>query len=248
MVEIQGCESGGAVDFFVQHHNFDNIKSDIEAGCVYMKCDDSNQAVGTVTIKENEICRLFVLPPYQGKGYGRKLLDFAEEMIKGYSGQIILDASLPAKRIYLKRGYKEIEYHVIETENGDKLCHDVMKKEVMEPTEKTVYEGLLIKESISDENLLDLLTIHKTELWKTEGKPKYWTALFFTSTQPDFPQRASEVLVDNWYVDFKSENRKYIVFKNKVLAYDIGDTEGKKMVCEECRKLGIPEAQMDWAE
>ena len=30
-----------------------------------------------LTIKENEICRLFVLPEYQGKGYGRLLLDHA---------------------------------------------------------------------------------------------------------------------------------------------------------------------------
>jgi hypothetical protein len=40
-----------------------------------------------------------------------------------------IDASFPAKRIYLKRGYKEIEYNIIKTDNGDCLCYDVMRLE-----------------------------------------------------------------------------------------------------------------------
>jgi len=40
-----------------------------------------------------------------------------------------MDASFPAKRIYKLRGYKEIEYNRIETENGDYLCYDVMMLE-----------------------------------------------------------------------------------------------------------------------
>ena len=39
------------------------------------------------------------------------------------------DASFPAKRIYLKRGYKETEYNIIEADNGDCLCYDVMRLE-----------------------------------------------------------------------------------------------------------------------
>ena len=37
-------------------------------------------------------------------------------------------SSLSAKSIYLKRGYKEVEYHTISTKNDDYLCYDVMKK------------------------------------------------------------------------------------------------------------------------
>ena len=58
------------------------------------------------------------------------MMDFAEEKIAKEHKTIELDASFPAKRIYLKRGYKEIEYNTIETDNGDKLCYDVMVKEV----------------------------------------------------------------------------------------------------------------------
>ena len=68
----------GAVEFFIEHHNDVNISNDIEAGIVFLCMDENEQAVGTVTLKENDICRLFVLPEYQGLGYGRELLDFAE--------------------------------------------------------------------------------------------------------------------------------------------------------------------------
>ena len=77
---------------------------------------------------DNEIKRLFVLPDFQRKGYGRELMDFAKEIIRKKHDHIILDASLPAKQIYLKRGYVTAKYNMIETENGDYLCYDVMEK------------------------------------------------------------------------------------------------------------------------
>lgn len=119
----------GAVEFFVEHHNDTNILNDIEAGIVFLCMDKKGQAVGTVTLKENDICRLFVLPEYHGLGYGRELLDFAENEIAKRYEEILLDASLPAKRIYLKRGYVEKESHVIVANYGDFLCYDVMVKE-----------------------------------------------------------------------------------------------------------------------
>ena len=60
----------------------------------------------------------------------RALLDHAEELISSKYDKILIDASLSAKSIYIKRGYKETEYHIIETDNGDHLCYDVMEKQV----------------------------------------------------------------------------------------------------------------------
>ena len=118
----------GAVDFFSQHHSDGRILAELEAGKVYILETDGRLA-GTVTIDTNHINRLFVLPDCQRKGFGRMLMDFAEEKILAQYGKIELDASFPAKQIYLKRGYKETEYNIIETGNGDKLCYDVMVKE-----------------------------------------------------------------------------------------------------------------------
>lgn len=117
----------GAVNFFKNHHNEKNIAEDISNGIVYLLYDEEN-TVGTVTLRENEICRLFVLPEFQHKGYGRFLLDFAEKEILKRFEKIIIDASLPAKKIYKLRGYTETDYHIIDTENGDKLCYDQMEK------------------------------------------------------------------------------------------------------------------------
>ena len=119
---------------------------------------------------------------------------------------------------------------------------------------QALYEGILIKESIADDRIIDCLHIHKIELWNTGGKPKYWTALFFTSDRKDFPEQISKVMLsdpdtnENWFVDFKAGNEKYIVFKDRILKYQIGNQAEKEYVCSECRKLGISNEQMNWSE
>lgn len=50
----------GVVDFFLQHHSRENILSDIENGIVWLSEEDECM-VGTVTIKENVVNRLFCL-------------------------------------------------------------------------------------------------------------------------------------------------------------------------------------------
>ncbi len=117
----------GAVEFFLRHHSDENIISDIFEGKVYLLTDD-NKKTGTVTINRNEIDRLFVLPECQHMGYGRALIEFAENKILKQYNEVILSASLPAKRIYKISGYTETDYHIIKTENGDFLCFDMMRK------------------------------------------------------------------------------------------------------------------------
>ncbi|MBQ8567804.1 MAG: GNAT family N-acetyltransferase [Oscillospiraceae bacterium] len=117
----------GAVRFFLKHHSPENIMSDIKGGIVYLLIDN-NKAVGTVTIRNNEICRLFVLPEHQKKGYGGRLIAYAEKLISESCDSAVLDASLPAKEIYMKKGYSVRNAHSIKTDNGDYLCYDVMEK------------------------------------------------------------------------------------------------------------------------
>lgn len=119
----------GAVEYFLDYHSEDNIRKDITDGCVYI-LEDDNKIVGTVTINDNEINRLYVLPEYQRKGYGGFLLNFAEKLISENHDEIVLYSSFPAKGMYLKRGYRECKYDMIETSNGDLLCYDIMKKKI----------------------------------------------------------------------------------------------------------------------
>lgn len=119
--------------------------------------------------------------------------------------------------------------------------------------ETGIYEGILIKESITDENIIDFMNVHNVELWNTGGRPKYWTALFFTSDRKDFPEMISKVMLSdpdngNWFADFKAGGEKYIVFRDKILRYRIGNQAEKEAVCAECRLMGIEDGQMNWAE
>lgn len=119
----------GAVEFFLSHHSDSSIVGDIGSGCVFLCLDEWGDAVGTVTVRGNEILRLFVLPKHQGKGLGRELLNFAEQTVAAEHEEAVIDASLPAKGIYLKRGYKETGYNIIPA-GEDFLCYDVMKKKL----------------------------------------------------------------------------------------------------------------------
>ena len=116
----------GAVDFFRAHHSRDAISADLAAGIVYV-LEEDGELCGTVTVRDNEIARLFVRPDRQGRGYGRQLMDFAERRVAETFDEIVLDASLPAKAMYLRRGYVETEYHVVQASGGHFLCYDVLR-------------------------------------------------------------------------------------------------------------------------
>ncbi len=118
----------GAVEFFLGHHNDENIINDIQNNKVFLCFDNEENPIGTATVNDREICRLFILPQYQGKGYGRELLDYCERSIFEKYDEILLDSSLPAKRIYLKRGYTAIETNLIKVNYGDYLYYDVMSR------------------------------------------------------------------------------------------------------------------------
>lgn len=118
----------GAVEFFLAHHSREDISADIEAGRVSLAVSDG-RAVGTVTVSGDSINRLFVLPDEQGNGFGGELLRFAEAEIAKSYGTARLDSSLPAKQIYLKKGYMVIDSRTIEA-GGDFLCYDIMIKRV----------------------------------------------------------------------------------------------------------------------
>lgn len=142
----------GAVDFFISHHRENNIIGDIEAGYVFYAEDNNQDIVGTITIKNNEICRFFILPKYQKLGYGTNLIQFAEQAISEYADTIILDSSLPAKSMYKKRGYVEISSHSIKTESGDVLCYETMQKDIKSGSSCINYEGKRFTSKVNSDN------------------------------------------------------------------------------------------------
>lgn len=112
-----------------------------------------------------------------------------------------------------------------------------------------MFVGAIIKETLTNELILDCLDIDKVEIWKTSDlKLKYWTMIFFKSNTFDLPARLSNVIRDGWFADMIQDNIKYIILKNCIYQYTIGNSQEKSIVLEELRKRGIPDEQFNWEE
>lgn len=92
------------VDEFIKSNDPQTILSDIDRGCVYyIRCGVS--AVGTVTVRSDLISRLYVLPLYQGRGFGEALLEFAESRVAQLYKKAWLEAVPSSESFYLRHGY-----------------------------------------------------------------------------------------------------------------------------------------------
>jgi GNAT superfamily N-acetyltransferase len=65
-----------AVDMFLGIHSAAAILRDAEKGCVW-RAEEGGSLVGTVTVAEGELSRMFVAPALRGKGVGRLLAQAA---------------------------------------------------------------------------------------------------------------------------------------------------------------------------
>lgn len=115
----------GAVEFLLKADDRSRILHDIEDGRVLLFMED-NIYIATATIKDNEICRLYLLPDYQGKGYGSQIMDNLEDTILKKHSKVRLNASLPSQAFFRRRGYREYYFDRIKTENGDYMCYCTM--------------------------------------------------------------------------------------------------------------------------
>lgn len=115
------------VSFFCEWHNTKRIADDVAAKKVYV-IFDNDSIVATGTADGEHITRVYVLPKYQGRGYGSAMMDFLEQKtIKG-NGEAWLDSSLPAGKFYHSRGYVTKEHREYTLDNGKILEYEVMQK------------------------------------------------------------------------------------------------------------------------
>lgn len=123
-------------------------------------------------------------------------------------------------------------------------------------SEQMKFAGLLLRESLKDLSILDLIQITKTETWNVgnaaELQPETWTAIYFegNASQSDFiAEKMSGSLKPSWYINFSTEaNNVYVIFPNKVFKYIKGDERARGDAIEYGRSLDIPEHQLDWKE
>ena len=120
--------SQAVVDFFGKLHSIDNIKKDIEQGRIGVLIFDG-EIIGTGSHTDNHITRVYVLPEFQGQGFGSMIMDELErEIFEGYD-LCVLDASLPACIFYENRGYKTVKHIKYDIGDGAFMIYEIMRKE-----------------------------------------------------------------------------------------------------------------------
>lgn len=117
------------IEMFCEYHSHENVLKDIKDLNTYILMDN-NELIGTGTKKENHITRVYILPKYQNKGYGTFVMTQLEEMIKERYDYVVIDASLPACRLYSHLGYQTVDHGIWECKNGVIQVYEIMNKQL----------------------------------------------------------------------------------------------------------------------
>ncbi len=115
------------VDAFCRLHSAEAVLADIRQGGVYgLWLDDV--LIGTGTRQGDHITRVYVAPAFQGRGYGSLVMEKLEQEAAQYTSAVQLDASLPACRMYERRGYRTLRHDQWVMEGGTVLVYEIMEK------------------------------------------------------------------------------------------------------------------------
>jgi GNAT superfamily N-acetyltransferase len=123
-----GVYPPAAIAFFKEHHAVEKILADSRNGCILV-AEDEGRMIGTGTLVNGEVGRMFVMPECQGQGIGMEILGQLEQVArkKGLR-HLRLDASLVARKFYERMGFKLIEDTSRPVGNDERLEYSVMTK------------------------------------------------------------------------------------------------------------------------
>lgn len=117
------------VDMFLEFHNQESIIKDIQNENVYVILE-KDKIIGTGTVNANHITRVYVLPEYQGNGFGTYIMNELEHVIGKKYDKAEIDASLPACKMYYNRGYRTIDHGIWECAKGVIQIYEIMEKDL----------------------------------------------------------------------------------------------------------------------
>jgi hypothetical protein len=120
------------------------------------------------------------------------------------------------------------------------------------------FRGTIIKESLSNRDILNHIKIISTEIEEVTDKHqtpwvRQWT--LYTVEIPESEARSVaeeiessiDIAHDSWYVDYRNDNHHYIIYSNKIFYID----RRSKEQYDEARRygisLGIPEYQVNFS-
>jgi len=116
-----GVYGRSAIDHFHSHHSAEQIGKDAEAGFTLV-AERAGRLVGTGTVVEEHIGRMYVDPEHQGRGLGRRILAALEQRARDAGREsVYLGASLPARTFYERLGYTLVREDAHEFADGTRL-------------------------------------------------------------------------------------------------------------------------------
>lgn len=115
------------VEYIDRYYTYDIIKNDIDQGRTRVLVRDG-KIIGTGSRVGNHIMRVYVLPEFQGQGFGSVIMDELENEIFADFDDCELEASLPACIFYENRGYKTVKH--VKEDIGNRKCmiYEIMRK------------------------------------------------------------------------------------------------------------------------
>jgi GNAT superfamily N-acetyltransferase len=117
-----------AIQYFKDYHSNNRILDDASMGntLIILK---SNILLGTGTLCNSSIRRVFVSPDCQGQGLGKLIMSSLEQIALSHRETLLsLEASLPSQVFYHHMGYQTIEKCFIEVGNNQSLDYFRMQK------------------------------------------------------------------------------------------------------------------------
>jgi len=117
-----------AIKFFKDYHCGESILKGAEEGyTIVLEQDD--QIIGTGTLVDDHVMRVFVKPECQKLGFGKIIMRNLEAKALSQGISVVeLDASLPSKKFYDLLGYVTLEETFLAVENGKRLDYYKMEK------------------------------------------------------------------------------------------------------------------------
>ena len=119
--------------------------------------------------------------------------------------------------------------------------------------------GILIAESLLKGNPFEGVTLQVSKVSRGDvgdpsaGQPLTWTFIEFIiedQAVADLVDALSRSLdpTGGWYCDFRTGEETFVVFAGRTFQYARGDVRGRSEAEAYGRSVGVPEAQLDWAE
>lgn len=118
------------------------------------------------------------------------------------------------------------------------------------------YQGIIIKESLEDLDVLDLVNIPNTRVSSVKERDKtpwikQWTMHKVEIAEDKAGEIAEKISRSldpkhNWYADYKNDAIHYVIFRNKVFKIDRTKKEEYEAAKEYGLSLGIPDYQLSF--